>query len=872
MSTYSPMMRQYNSMKRKYPGTIVFFRLGDFYEMFDEDAKLVSGLLGLTLTARDAGGGERAPMCGVPYHSATGYIQKLTALGYKIAICEQISDPETSRGLVDRDVVRIVTPGTAFVSDETESRQNRYILSLVINKKVVGAAYADVGTGEFCAFETADVAGLPDALALVNPVEIIADAETKAMLSRYAQMDGICVTDYDYAAPGSALAGKSLANTFSRETLEVSGVLEMPAASRAVAGLLSYIMETQRVGMAHITDIRVVNCQNEMAINKLSRRNLELTQSLSGERGKSLLSVIDKTVTSSGARLLRRWVERPLLDARKITERHDAVEYLYNEPDTLKEIRSVLKGAADLERLLCKLSYRTLNPRDCLALSRTLERTAKLQTITIPITTAGRDMPPMLTALFKQADPLEDLTALINRMISPNASADIRDGGVIQEGYSEELDSLRAASGEGLMWMEKLENRERVSTGIRSLKVIYNRVFGYLIEVTKTHADKVPDRYMRRQTLTAGERYTTEELMDIERRITGSKDKANKLEEQLFATLRDYITNYIKRIIGTAFAIETLDALASLASAAIENQYVRPSINSDGVICIKDGRHPVVERVPEDEGFIPNDTTLSANERFQIITGPNMAGKSTYMRQVALIVLLNQIGSFVPASSASLCLVDKLFTRVGASDDLASGQSTFLVEMKEMAAILDAATPRSLILLDEIGRGTATFDGLSIAWAIVEYISNKEKLGALTMFATHYHELAELEGKLDGVVNYYARVKVQGEEILFLRKIERGNAQSSYGVHAARLAGLPKQVVARANSILAKIEAQTHGRHSISRNILGMDKVTKHEQLQLGDSERTEFIEYARRINVLALNPIEAQTELMRLHERALRL
>ena len=860
------MMKQYYSMKRQYPGTIVFFRLGDFYEMFDEDAKLVSGLLGLTLTARDSGGGERAPMCGVPYHSASTYIQKLTAKGYKIAICEQISDPATSRGLVDRDVVRIVTPGTAFVSDETEFRQNRYILSLVVAKKTVGAAYADIGTGEFCAFEVSDIAGLPDALDLVNPVEVIAEAETKSVIRQYIGLDDVNITDYDFAAPGVSSAGKILAGTLSQDALSASGILGMPAACRAAAGLLSYISETQKVGMAHITDIRIVNYQNEMSINKLSRRNLELTQSISGENNKSLFSIIDNTVTSSGARLLRRWVEHPLFDAERIRRRHEAVEYLYGDTGLLNEIRGILKGTADLERLLCKLSYRTLNPRDCLALGRTLERATQLRSV------SGIDMPAALSGLLTKIDPLDELTSLIGRMISPDAPSDIRDGGVIQQGYNEELDSLRAASNEGLVWIEKLEDRERQATGIRALKISYNRVFGYLIEVSKSNTGKVPDRYIRRQTLTNGERYTTEELMDIERRITGSKDKANKLEEQLFSTLRDYISNYVRRIISTASSMETLDALSSLALAAIENQYVRASLNDEGFIEIHGGRHPVVERMMDSGEFIPNDTCLDNKERFQIITGPNMAGKSTYMRQVALIVLLNQIGSFVPADSANLCLVDKMFTRVGASDDLASGQSTFLVEMREMAAILDSATPRSLVLLDEIGRGTATFDGLSIAWALVEHISNKEKLGALTMFATHYHELAELEGKLDGVVNYFARVKAQGEEILFLRKIERGSAQSSYGVHVARLAGLPKQVVARAQSILAKIEAQTHGRHSISKNILGVDKVTKHEQLQLGESDRAEFIEYTRQLNVLAMNPIEAQTELFRLHERALRL
>ena len=859
-------MRQYLSIKSRYPGTIVFFRLGDFYEMFFEDAQLVSGLLNLTLTGRNSGDGERTPMCGVPYHSASSYINRLVELGHKVAICEQMTDPALSRGLVEREVIRVVTPGTVVDAESLEEKSNRFIMSLCAVRKRVGAAYADVSTGEFAVCELSSLEELPDTLASVRPAEVIADPDTRAAIAE--KIAPFAVGSYEGSAFGATVAKKTLLNHFQANYASAFGIEDMPLAQRAAGGLLSYIMETQRNGMRHISRVRIHTPDNEMSVDRVARRNLELTQTLSGSKGRGTLCyLLDATRTAMGGRALRSWIEHPLADRAAIERRHEAVGALHADSPLLESIRASLKGAADLERMLCKLSYKTLNPRDCLALRQTFARVPEISSL---VTGLDADL---LRRVAAGLDPMDDLCALIDRMISPDAPVLVADGGVINDGYNAELDKLRSASTDGKKWLSDLEAKERELTGIKTLKISYHRVFGYLIEVTKSNYSAVPKRYERRQTLSNAERFTTGELMEIERTIVGAQDKAGKLESQLFATLTDWIAEHIPRIQKTARSIERLDALASLAHVALERDYVRPSLNDDGIIDIRDGRHPVVETALTEERFVPNDTLLDMNDnRFQIITGPNMAGKSTYMRQVALIVLMSQMGGFIPAREANLCVVDKLFTRVGASDDLASGRSTFHVEMSETASILANATPRSLILLDEIGRGTATFDGLAIAWAIVEHVSGRDKLGAKTMFATHYHELSDLEGKLDGVVNYYVRVKDQGETVVFLRKVARGCADRSFGIHVASLAGLPRSVVTRATAILARVEAANSGGGSISRNILGENRVSKQSQLALGETERVALIDELRSLNVNAMTPMEALNLLFRIHEKALRV
>jgi DNA mismatch repair protein MutS len=835
--------------------------------MFFDDAKLVSGLLGLTLTARDSGNGERAPMCGVPYHSAAGYINKLIELGHKVAICEQMSDPALSRGLVEREVIRVVTPGTVVDAELLDDKRNLYLLSLCAGKKRVGIAYADVSTGDFAAYEISAPEDLPDAIASIHPAEIIADAPSKAALEERGCISGVC--EYESAAFGAAVSRKALLNHFQADDLSALGLAELPLAARAAGGLLAYIMETQRNAMRHISKLRVDERSLELGVDRVARRNLELTQTMAGSKGKgTLFHLLDATRTAMGGRELRMWTEHPLNERSKIEARLEAVAALYaNEPLT-RSIQGALKGMCDLERLLCKISYKSLTARDALALRQTFGKVPELARLICEL--PSRE----LIEIARSMDSMDDLCALIDRMISLDAPALPSEGGVILDGYNAELDSLRTAARNGKQWLCDFEAREREQTGIRNLKIVYSRVFGYLIEVTKSSYDRIPkQRYQRRQTLSNAERFSTDELTDIERTILGAEEKSARLEAQLFASLTEWLSEHIPRMQKTSKAIERLDALASLAVVAIEHDYVRPTFNDEGVIDIKDGRHPVVETMLVDEPFVPNDTLLDMSEnRFQILTGPNMAGKSTYMRQVALIVLMAQMGGFVPAREANLCIVDKLFTRVGASDDLASGRSTFLVEMSETASILRGATARSLILLDEIGRGTSTFDGLSIAWAIVEHISNSSKLGAKTMFATHYHELGELEGRLPGVVNYYARVKDQGDAVVFLRKIARGSADRSFGVYVAALAGLPRAIIARAQSILARIEAGNAGGGAISRNILGENISNKKEQLTLGETERTELIEEIRALDVMSMTPMEALNLMFRLHEKALRL
>jgi DNA mismatch repair protein MutS len=853
------MMRQYLGIKQKYPDTIVFFQLGDFYEMFFDDAQKVSALLNLTLTGRDAGDGTRAPMCGVPHHSASAYINRLVSMGHKVAICEQMTDPAQSRGLVEREVVRVVTPGTNIEQDQQEAGQSRYLLAVAALKKRAGLAWVDVGAGEFRVLELDSTSELPDAAASIMPAEIIADALTRETLDDASiRLPGIGITPYDDEAFGPVGAKKVILARFQ----SLGELADMPMALRAAGGLLAYLNETQKTAMVHITEPIVSRRSDELGLDRVARRNLELTETMRGRRGPgTLFHLLNDTRTAMGARTLRQWVERPMASRAAIESRLDAVAALVADTPRLDGIRSRLKGIADLERLLCKVSYRSFTARDALSLRAAFEQAPGIRSLAEPLPGA------IIAGIVQSLDPMSDLCALLDRMIDPNPPPTHAEGGFIKEGYDERLDELRKASEDGRRWIAEMESRERLETGIKTLKIIYNRVFGYVIEISKAQAERAPDRYARRQTLTTGERFTTPELTRMEEKILGAKDKSVKLEQELFGALSDWIASQAARMRGCADALARLDALCSLAAAAVRRDYARPSFNDDGIIDIKDGRHPVVETMLGDEPFIPNDTRLSNEDRVQILTGPNMAGKSTYMRQVALIVLMAQTGSFVPASSANLCIMDRLFTRVGASDDLAAGQSTFLVEMSEAASILKSATSRSLILLDEIGRGTSTFDGLSIAWAIAEHVARK--VGAKTLFATHYHELSELEGQLPGVVNYSVSVKEQGEEILFLRRIERGGADKSFGIHVARLAGLPRSVVMRATSILARIEAANEGGAGIGRKILEKNRSEARAQLAIGESDRAALIDELRAMDVMSMNPIEALNTLFRVHERA---
>lgn len=857
----SPMMSQYFAIKERNPDCIVFFRLGDFYEMFYDDAQLVAGLLNITLTARDAGDGQRAPMCGVPYHSANTYIKRLSLMGHKIAIAEQMTDPKESRGLVEREVVRIITPGT-FIDDDDAKGDGRYIMSLALRgtrEKRVGIAYAYAATGEFKAYEIDDIAAIGDELARISPLEIIAAPKQIDTLAGFAAP--YAITAYD-DAPFMKNA-KPLLKHFTDDAGSASVSLvtrELPLAASAASGLTQYLMETQLNAMRHINKITVDDRNSRLVLGRTQTRNLEIAETISGDpNGRTLLWLLDRTVTSMGGREIRDWVLNPLCNLDAISARHDAVAELAADGMNAQELRDSLKGTCDFARLAGKLSYKTFGPKDALSLAASLEK----------IPTLRDGVCKYNSRLVKQSHseltPMSDILNLTRRMVSPDAPADASQPGVIADGYNAELDEYRRVAKGGVNLIGELEARERERTGIRTLRVVYSRVAGYLIELTKANAAHAPSDYKRRQTMTNAERYTTDELTNLERDIEGAKDKAARLERELFASYVAWLTEQTDGLIMNAEAIARLDALLSLAHVAVQNDYVRPTFNGNGTIDIKNGRHPIVERMLS-EPFIPNDTRMDAAARFHIITGPNMAGKSTYMRQLALIVIMAQMGSFVPCESADLCVVDRLFTRVGASDDIANGRSTFMQEMVETAQILGEATERSLILLDEIGRGTATFDGLSIAWAVTEYIA--EKIRAKTMFATHYHELSALEGKIAGVVNYHAKVRDYGDSLVFLRVIERGDTDKSFGVHAASLAGLPKTVVNRARTILAKIEAVNS--YSIDKHILGENKAERANQLAFHETERAKLIEDMRSLDVTNMTPMQALTALYTLHEKAL--
>ena len=860
MADFTPMMRQYLKMKTRYPGMIMFFRLGDFYEMFFEDALFASRELDLTLTGKSCGMTERAPMCGVPFHSAETYINQLIERGYKVAICEQLEDPATVKGLVKRGVIRVVTPGTVIESSMLDEHKNNYILSVCVDGTKAGLAFADVSTGEFYVYEIERyVQNLPDELIRIEPREIISNTSLP---------EGMTDLPYSVENPVTFRLQRAtglLLSHFHVASLEAFGIQELPLAVRAAGGLMHYLMETQKNALEHMTGIDRYYNRRYMILDRTARRNLELCETMRTHQKKgSLLDILDHTCTAMGSRTLRGFIEQPFAVRADIEARLDAVEtFVQNEIDT-DAIRGELSSVYDIERLLSRIAYRTINPRDCLALLASLSHVPAVQTRLAGLSDTG-----LIGAWQRELTPLNEVTDRITAAIDPDAPALLSEGHVIRSGYSEELDKLREAATNGRQWIADLEAKEREETGIKNLKIQYNRVFGYYIEVTKSFYDLVPMRYTRKQTLANSERFTTPELHEIEETVLGAQDRAGRLEQSLFAELRDFLVSKIPEIRRIAVAFKTLDATISLAVAAARNQYVRPEITENGEISITAGRHPVVEAsMTGDEQFVPNDTCLDKEaNRMLIITGPNMAGKSTYMRQIALITLMAHVGSFVPADSARIGLVDRIFTRVGASDDLASGQSTFMVEMNEMSNILRNATSDSLILLDEIGRGTSTFDGLSIAWSVVEYLVDKSKVGAKTLFATHYHELSELEGNLEGVVNYQITVLERGNSILFLRKIERGGADKSFGIHVAQLAGLPRPVVMRAREVLARIEANQTTQHRIGSNILGTEIAPK--QVNMFDAPAMDLMEEIRDLDVMSMTPIDALNMLFLLKEKA---
>ena len=865
MATLSPMMQQYMRLKEQNPDTLLFFRVGDFYEMFFDDALTASRELELTLTGKDCGLEERAPMCGVPYHAVDTYVARLVEKGYRVAIGEQMTDPALAKGLVDRDVIRIITPGTLTDTAVIGERKNNFLCSLYVQGKRAGLAACDVSTGEFYAQQLpAEQSAVKAALSALEPGEIITND-----LEFAKGCAAVVPRLFTAAAFQSQNARETLLSHFGVNSLIALGLDSSLAAAACASGaLMRYLNDTQKNSLKHIVSIRIQEKGDTMPLDASTRRNLELTETIRGRSAKgSLLSILDDTVTAMGGRLLRAWVEKPLLSKEKIEARLAAVEALYQNHVLGEALREKLSRVYDMERLLSKVSYHSLNARDCLSLLRSLEQAPEVLSLLAEISGDA------LSFLREMLNPLPELTDLLSRAISPDAPLLISEGGVIRVGYNAELDELRRASTEGKQWLLELEAREREETGIKNLRIQYNRVFGYYIEVTKSNYALVPLRYQRRQTLASSERFTTDELRAIESKLTGAQEQAAKLELLLFEQIRDQIGNQMAPLQGTAAAYKTLDALLSQARVARRNNYVRPEITEDGVIDILDGRHPVVEAMLPDMAFVPNDTHLDGEgRRMQIITGPNMAGKSTYMRQVALITLMAHMGSFVPAREAHICLVDGVYTRVGASDDLATGQSTFMVEMSEMAYILRNATNRSLVILDEIGRGTSTFDGLSIAWAAVEYLCDKQKSGAKALFATHYHELSELEGHLEGVANFCVSVKEHGEEVIFLRKIIPGGTDKSFGIYVARLAGVPRPVVARAQEIEARLEVSNEGQNSIGQNILGAKHKKKNEQVALMDYSKTEFVEEIRGLDVLSMTPMDALNKLFLLKEKALKL
>ena len=801
MAGMSPMMVHYLETKKQYPDCILFYRLGDFYEMFFEDALTVSKELEITLTGKECGLEERAPMCGIPYHALENYLYRLVQKGYKVAIAEQMEDPKLAKGLVKREVIRVVTPGTITSAQALDETKNNYIVYI---DERFGIAVSDISTGDFLVTEVETERELADEINKFSPSEIICNdaffvsgVDTEEVKNRYQTV--IAALDSHFFSDEGCR--RILKEHFKVGSLDGLGLQDYDTGVIAAGAVMEYMYETQKSTLSHITTIVPYSTGQFMIIDTSTRRNLELLETMREKQKRgTLLWVLDKPKTAMGARLLRTYIEQPLIHKDDIIARQNAIEELNMNYISREEICEYLNPIYDLERLIGRISYKTANPRDLISFRNSLEMLPYIKDLMGEFTT------PLLKELWEELDSLEDVHDLVSRAIVEDPPISLRDGGIIKDGYHEETDKLRHAKTEGKTWLAELESRERDKTGIKNLKVKYNKVFGYYFEVTNSFKGMVPDYFVRKQTLANAERYTTDELKELEDMILGAEDKLYTLEYGLFCEVRDAIAAEVLRIQQTARAIAGIDVMTSLSVVATKNNYVKPRINEKGVIDIKNGRHPVVEKMMRDDLFVANDTYLdNSKNRLSIITGPNMAGKSTYMRQTALIVLMAQLGSFVPADDANIGICDRIFTRVGASDDLASGQSTFMVEMTEVANILRNATKNSLIVLDEIGRGTSTFDGLSIAWAVVEHISNPKLLGAKTLFATHYHELTELEGTINGVNNYCIAVKEQGDDIVFLRKIVKGGADKSYGVQVAKLAGVPDSVIVRAKELLVEL-------------------------------------------------------------------
>ena len=877
MAALTPMMQQYMAIKEQYKDCILFYRLGDFYEMFYDDALTASRELEITLTGKNCGQEERAPMCGVPYHAVDVYLNKLVAKGYKVAICEQAEDPKQAKGIVKREVIRIVTPGTNLSQQALDEGRNNYLMCLVYDDNQFGLAITDISTGDFYTTEVATLKELYDEIHRFSPSEIICNDSfymSGASLDDFKDRLHVSVSTLDTWYMDEAVSVQKIKEHFKVASLDGLGLTDFPSGTLAVGALLLYLYETQKNTLDNLTKITPYRSGGYMIIDSATNRNLELIETLREKQKKgSLLWVLDKTKTAMGARLMRNWIEQPLIEKKKITARQDAVEELYNDMITREEIREYLNAVYDLERLVTRISYRTANPRDLIAFKTSLGMIPPVKQLLSQAKSAE------LKEIDERMDCLEDIYDLIEKSIQDEPPIMIREGGMIKEGYNEDVDKFRLSRTEGKTWLAELEAREKEKTGIKNLRVRYNKVFGYYLEVTNSYKELVPEDWTRKQTLANAERYITPELKELEDMILGAEDKLAALEYDLYCEVRDSIGEQVVRIQETAKAIAHLDVLASLACVAQSNDYVRPSINTKGVIDIQGGRHPVVEKMNNNQMFIDNDTYLdNKNHRISIITGPNMAGKSTYMRQSALIVLMAQIGSFVPAKSANIGIVDRIFTRVGASDDLASGQSTFMVEMTEVANILRNATSRSLLILDEIGRGTSTFDGLSIAWAVVEHISNPKLLGAKTLFATHYHELTELEGKLDSVNNYCIAVREQGDDIIFLRKILRGGADKSYGIQVARLAGVPDSVIDRAKEISGWLEEtdvtdkakNLQVRTSAKKKEVVREAVPAEKQMSLFDIYPADHpvLKELAGLDVSNMTPIQALNTLYELQKR----
>ena len=876
-SKMTPMMQQYLQTKEEYPDCILFYRLGDFYEMFFDDAITASKELEITLTGKNCGLEERAPMCGVPYHAVDSYLNRLVSKGYKVAICEQMEDPKLAKGIVKRDVIRIVTPGTNLDMQALDETKNNYIMSIVYIADRFGLSVADVTTGEYMVTEIESSGKMMDELTKFMPSEIICN---EAFYMSGMNLDdlknrlGITIYSLDAWYFDDALCRKTLMEHFQVKSLQGLGLEDYDCGMIAAGALLKYLEETQKNSLSHLSRLTTYTTGNYMVLDSSTRRNLELVETLREKQKRgSLLWVLDKTKTAMGARTLRKYVEQPLIDKASIKKRQDAIEELKNNAICREEIREYLGPVYDLERLVGKITYQSANPRDLIAFQSSLSMLP-------PIKCILEDMQSeLLKEIYGEMDTLEELCTLVKEAIMEDPPLAMKEGGIIREGYNEEVDRLRRAKSDGKGWLAELEAKEREKTGIKNLRIRYNKVFGYYLEVTNSFKNLVPDYYVRKQTLANAERYIIPELKELEDTILGAEDRLCALEYELYCEVRNKIAGEILRIQTTAKAIAKLDVIASLALAAERNNYVRPKINEKGVIDIKDGRHPVVEKMIPNDMFICNDTYLDDKKnRISIITGPNMAGKSTYMRQTALIVLMAQIGSFVPASSANIGLVDRIFTRVGASDDLASGQSTFMVEMNEVANILRNATSKSLLILDEIGRGTSTFDGLSIAWAVVEHISNSKLLGAKTLFATHYHELTELEGKIDNVNNYCIAVKEKGDDIVFLRKIVKGGADKSYGIQVAKLAGVPDSVINRAKEIVEELvnaditarvkEIAVQGENQKKKPQKKLDEVDL-AQFSLFDTVKDDdVLKELKELDISHMTPIDAMNKLYQLQNK----